>query len=478
MCFPAMLTLSKKERLALWTQLIDRVEEYFDTIDGRHVSLPSDPGEIRAMLAPMDFGRPVSPHDAVDFVVDGLWRHQVHTSHARYYGLFNPNPTTMGVAADLLVAAFNPQMAAWSHNPMACEIEQHVVKAFARKFGYRDEDAAGSFTSGGAEANHTGLLAGLTHSFPMFAKHGARALPGPPVLYVCEESHHSFVKAARLCGIGDDSVVTVPVDDRYVMDAGALAECVRRDRADGKAPFLVVATMGTTNAGLLDPIDEMVEVAGEESLWVHADAAWGGAAALVPELKPCLGAIDRADSITFDAHKWLSVPMGAGMFFTRHRDVLEKTFGVDAQYMPLSGDYEIVEPHRTTMQWSRRFIGLKVFLSLLVAGWEGYEAALRHQNEMGNMLRAKLRDHQWNVINDTPLPTVCFDDGREGAENSFENLAAIARPIVDDGRAWISTTRIAGVRPVLRATVTNYRTQPSDLDVLVDDLDRERENTR
>jgi glutamate/tyrosine decarboxylase-like PLP-dependent enzyme len=209
-------------------------------------------------------------------------------------------------------------------------------------------------------------------------------------------------------------------------------------------------------------------------MWVHAGAAWGGAAVLVPDLRPCLGAIDRADSITFDAHKWLSVPMGAGMLFTRHRDILEETFGVDTQYMPLSHDVEIVEPHRTTMQWSRRFIGLKVFLSLLVAGWEGYESALRHQKEMGDVLREKLGAHDWRVVNDTPLPTVCFDDARAGADNSFETLAGIARPIVEEGRAWISTTRIGGVRPVLRATITNYRTQPSDLDALVDNLDRER----
>jgi glutamate/tyrosine decarboxylase-like PLP-dependent enzyme len=469
-----MLTLDKEERLALWKRLIDQVETYFDTIDRRSVSLPSDPAEIRAMLEPLDFGRPVTPADAVDLVVDGLWRHQVHTSHTRYYGLFNPNPTTMGIAADLLVAAFNPQMAAWSHNPMACEIEQHVVRAFARRFGYSDEDVAGSFTSGGAEANHTGLLAALCHRFPTFKKHGTRALPGEPKLYVCEESHHSFAKAARLCGIGDDSVVTVPVDDRYVMDADSLAERVRGDRKDGKAPFLVVATMGSTNAGLIDPIDRILDVAEAESMWVHADAAWGGAAVLVPELRPCLGAIDRADSITFDAHKWLSVPMGAGMLFTRHRDILEETFGVDTQYMPLSHDVEIVEPHRTTMQWSRRFIGLKVFLSLLVAGWEGYESALRHQKEMGDVLREKLGAHDWRVVNDTPLPTVCFDDARAGADNSFETLAGIARPIVEEGRAWISTTRIGGVRPVLRATITNYRTQPSDLDALVDNLDRER----
>jgi len=473
-----MLTLSKRERLALWTQVIDRVEHYLDSLDDHPVSQPSNPADLHALLEPLDFRKALSPDDAIDFIVDGLWRHQIHTPHARYYGLFNPNPTTMGIAADLVTAAFNPQLAAWGHSPLANEIEQHTVRQFAARFGYDPNASAGSFATGGAEANHTGLLAALSHVFPAWREGGVRGLPGQPVLYVSEESHHSFAKAARMSGLGDTSVTLVPLDDRYVMDVDALAECIRRDRAAGKAPFLVVATMGTTNAGLLDPVDRIADVASAESLWLHADAAWGGAAALVPELRPCLGAIERADSITFDAHKWLSVPMGAGMFFTRHPDILDRTFGVDTQYMPLTGEHVIIEPHRTTMQWSRRFIGLKVFLSLLVAGWDGYERALRHQNDMGNVLRTQLTRNDWRIVNDTPLPTVCWNDARDAADNSLERLTSIARRINDSGRAWISTTRIGGVVPVLRATITNYRTQPADLDALLSDLESVRTDRR
>jgi glutamate/tyrosine decarboxylase-like PLP-dependent enzyme len=376
----------------------------------------------------------------------------------------------MGIAADLLVAAFNPQMAAWSHSPLACEIEQHLVHAFTARFGYDTGTAAGSFTSGGAEANHTALLAALNYSFPTFSDQGVRSLPGQPVFYVSEESHHSFAKAARLCGIGTEAVVKVPLQDSFAMDPGALAELVLRDRAKRKMPFLVVATMGTTNGGLLDPLDELLEIAKTESLWVHADAAWGGAAILVPELKEYLGSIERADSITFDAHKWLSVPMGAGMFLTRHPELLKTTFSVETQYMPVLGGSEIIEPHQTSMQWSRRFIGLKVFLSLLVAGWDGYEEALRHQTAMGNQLRNLLRESDWRIVNSTPLPTVCFNDGLSDADNSMESLELAASRVVSQGKAWISATLLGGVLPVLRATITNYRTQPSDLEALVTDL--------
>lgn len=469
-----MLTLEKDQRLKVWEHLIAQIEEYFDTIDRSNVTLPSDPRTLRKLLEPIDFSSTLSPKDAIEFVVEGLWRHHVHTSHRRYYGLFNPNPTTMGIAADLLVAAFNPQMAAWSHSPWACEIERHLIQAFANRFGYPEGTASGSFTSGGAEANHTGLLAALNSAFPTFGDQGARSLPGPPVFYVTEETHHSFAKAAKLCGIGGEAVVKIPLDQSFVMNTAALADRVRRDRADGRIPFLVVATLGTTNGGHIDPIDRILEVADEESLWVHADAAWGGAAVLVPELRGHLGSLERADSITFDAHKWLSVPMGAGMFLTRHPGVLEGTFSVNTRYMPVLGDSRIIEPHQTSMQWSRRFIGLKVFLSLLVAGWEGYEETLRHQTAMGNELRELLSRSDWRIVNSTPLPTVCFDDGQDGAPNTMESLGRIANRIVSQGRAWISTTLLGGIRPVLRATITNYRTEKSDLGSLVNDLDSAR----
>src|SRR5205085_9439575 len=161
----------------------------------------------------------------------------------------------------------------------------------------------------------------------------------------------------------------------------------------GYLPFLVVATAGTTNAGVIDPLPQVAAVAHDHRLWYHVDAAWGGAAAFVPELRPLLAGIEEADSITFDAHKWLSVPMGAGLFLTRHPQALTRAFHTPTPYMPQEARHlDVVDPFDHSMQWSRRFIGLKVFLSLAVAGWEGYAFAIRHQTEMGDHLRGLLRE--------------------------------------------------------------------------------------
>lgn len=467
--------LDEDARERLWSRLVAVIEDYARRVADSRVSPVLDLEKIRELISTVDFRRQLAPIEALDMAARGLWQYQVHTPHPRYFGLFNPAPTTMGIAADALVAAFNPQMAAWSHNPFAAEIERHLVLAFGERFGYAMEETDGAFCSGGAEANHTALLTALVHSFPAFATEGVRYISAQPVFYVSNQSHHSFLKAARLCGLGTISVREVGTDDRSAMDVERLNEAVRLDRKEGRAPFMIVGTAGTTSGGVIDDLPALADAAEREGLWFHVDAAWGGAAALVPEMRPLISGIERADSITFDAHKWLSVPMGAGLYLTRHTEILERTFSTAASYMPReSADFGVHDPYNHSMQWSRRFIGLKVFLSLAVAGWEGYEAAIRHQTSMGALLKEELEESGWKVVNRTPLPLACFVDGKsdEGAEAHY--LEAIAREVVASGEAWISTTRMGLDVPVLRACVTNYLTEADDVRTLIEALNEAR----
>jgi glutamate/tyrosine decarboxylase-like PLP-dependent enzyme len=470
------LMLESQTRAELWQRLIEAIETYVTRIDAHRVTPELNPEKIRSMLKRFDFEKPVEPLEALSFAVENLWQYQTHTPHPRYFGLFNPAPTTMGIAADTLAAAFNPQLAAWSHSPLAIEIEQHLIRAFGGRFGFEPAQTDGTFASGGAEANHTAVLTALTQAFPSFPYQGVRALERQPVLYVSAEAHHSFHKAARLCGLGTEAVHEIPLDADLCMDLEALATRVSQDRRAGFAPFMVVATAGTTNSGVVDPSAEIAALAARERLWFHVDAAWGGAAALAPELRPLLTGVERADSITFDAHKWLSVPMGAGIYLTRHPDILDRTFRVAAPYMPReAAALGVVDTCLHTIQWSRRFIGLKVFLSLAVAGWDGYAAAIRHMVAMGDALRKQLVASGWEVVNKTPLPLVCFVDGRHPEGRSASYLESIVLKVVSSGKAWISSTRLAGQIPVLRACITNYRTQPQDVSVLVEALDAARQ---
>ncbi len=465
------LELDPSSREKLWKSVAAAIEQYLSDLPNLPVSPSADPAAARALLASVSFEKARSPEEAVALAVEGLRGHQVHNGHPRYFGLFNPATTAMGVAGDALAAAFNPQLAAWTHAPFACEVEQLVIRSLGAKFGYRPGEVEGSFTSGGAEANHTALVAALVHRFPSYAEDGARALPGRPMVYVSSESHHSFVKAARLTGIGTSAVRQVPVDDEFVMDPAALRAAIREDREGGRVPFFIAATLGTTGAGLIDPVLAIAGAGREENLWVHADAAWGGAVALVPEIAKHLEGIEHADSITFDAHKWLSVPMAAGMFFTRVPSLLEKTFGVAAGYMPRAGEgAPVVEPHRSSMQWTRRFIGLKLFLSLLVAGFEGYAETIRGMVRLGEGLRERLEAAGFRVVNRTPLPVVCFQDARHDGGATFPYLKAMADAVVESGTAWVSMVSLGGRVPAIRACITSFRTGERDLDGLVESL--------
>jgi len=473
------LMLDAQTRARLWGRLTDAIEAYATKLETGRVTPPLDPVKLRAALSRFDFSAPVDAFEALDFLVEGLWKYQTHTPHPRYYGLFNPAPTTMGIAGDALVAAFNPQLAAWSHSPLAIEIEQHLVRAFGARFGYDPAQTDGTFASGGMEANHTAVLTALVRQFPEFPSRGLRALAAQPVLYVSAEAHHSLLKAARICGLGTDAVYEIPVDGDLRMNPEVLASRIAQDRSQGFAPFMVAATAGTTSAGAIDPLPAIAEVAAQEKLWLHVDAAWGGAAALVPELRPLLDGIERADSITFDAHKWLSVPMGAGVYLTRHTGILDRTFRVGQTYMPReAAGLDVVDPFMHSIQWSRRAIGLKVFLSLAVAGWEGYATAIRHMVAMGALLREQLEATGWQVVNKTPLPLCCFIDLRHAEGRFPAYLHAVAMKVVSSGKAWISTTRLAGSVPVLRACITNYRTEANDIAALIAALEEARSQIR
>jgi glutamate/tyrosine decarboxylase-like PLP-dependent enzyme len=460
-----MLQLDPQTRERLWRRTEELVESYMAEAAGLPVSPKLDPETIRARLAPYTFEKPVPPEEALAFAAAQLREFQVHLSNPRYFGLFNPQPAAMGIFADAIVAGFNPQMAAWSHSPFACEVENHLVRAIGSRFGYDGARTDGVFCAGGAEANHTAVLCALTNEFPYFGERGVRSLAAQPVFYVSTEAHHSFHKAARLCGLGRQALREIPVDAKLRMRPDALARQIAADRAAGFAPFLIVATAGTTNAGAVDPILEIASVAQRERLWFHVDAAWGGAAALAPSVAHLLTGMELADAITFDAHKWLSVPMGAGLYLTRHPSILSRTFATQTAYMPKeAAGLEITDPHLHSIQWSRRFTGLKVFLSLAVAGWSGYREAIEHMVAMGNLLRRELQSGGWRLRNDTELPVVCFDD--PGGAHPQE----IVNRLLESQRAWCSTTLLRGSDLVLRACITNYRTGAADVRSLVEAL--------
>lgn len=388
---------------------------------------------------------------------------QVQVTHPRYLGLFNPAVTLPSVIAETLVALYNPQLANWRTSPAGNEIERHTLGWLAAKFGLPGDSTA-TFTSGGSEANLSAVAVALCHAFPEYGEQGIGSLPARPALYLTGEAHHGFNKIAHLTGIGRTAVRQVKTNRQLQLDLESLRRQVRQDREAGWAPFLVVGTAGTTAAGVIDPLAEIGRFCRDEGLWFHADAAWGGAAILSPELKEHLAGIEQADSITWDAHKWLSVPMGCGMFFCRHRESVARAFHADVTYMSGKQSGPVFDPLTNSTQWSRRFIGLKLFLALANLGESGYAGMIEHQVRLGNVLRQELTATGWQIVNDTPLPLVCFK--RERLDVAAFLAALHRRQIV-----WMSEARIDGT-PVLRACISNYQTTEADIQQIVDEMNQ------
>jgi len=474
MSFSSPLEPRDLELSPLLRTLADAVESQLDEVSERAVAPTIGTEEIRARLSSYEFHRPVAAERAVTEAVELLSDGIVQVGHPRYFGLFNPRPAPMAVLADALVAAFNPQLAVHSHAPAAVEIERHVLRFIGARLGYVSDRVAGSFTGGGAEANLTGVLLALTRRFPEVGGAGLRALGGQPLLYVSEESHHSFFKIAGVAGLGRDAIRLVPTDGDLRIDVAALREIVAEDRAAGHLPFLAIATAGATSTGVIDPLAELADACDEEGLHLHVDAAWAGALCLSDRLRPLLAGIERAHSVTIDAHKWLSTPMAGGMFLCTDEQGLIDTFPTATAYMP--GANAAADPYLHSIQWSRRFIGFKLFLPLAVAGTDGYARQLEHDVELGDRLRDTLAGRGWEIVNRTPLPVACFvDPGLESRDEGRSAAAheAIAESVVASGGCWISPTRV-GDRTALRACITNYATDTDDIDALIDALDTAR----
>jgi glutamate/tyrosine decarboxylase-like PLP-dependent enzyme len=268
-----------------------------------------------------------------------------------------------------------------------------------------------------------------------------------------------------MTGIGRRALRTIATDADLKMDVVHLATQVADDRRNGLAPLMVVGTAGTTAAGAIDPLPDLARFCRSEGLWFHVDAAWGGAAILSPTLRGHLAGIEAADSITCDAHKWFSVPMGAGMFFCRHAQAVAEAFRAQTSYMPPGTPGPVVDPYTSSVQWSRRFIGLKLFVALAQHGESGYVEMIEHQARMGDVLRDRVARAGWRIVNRTPLPLVCFT--RDGLDTG-----RFLKSLYEQQIAWMSEVRLGGGEPVLRACVTSVRTQESDIDWVVREMSR------
>src|SRR5713101_3155934 len=451
-----------KTRRQLGYRLIDQIDAYFSSLPDRAVQLPA----AQRTYGTLDDALPEMGEDPGK-VLDEICREMVdkgfNVPSANYFGLMNPTPTYMGVLAEALVAALNPQLATLARSQLASKIELETIRWIGERVGWPGQ-FNGTFTSGGNEANFSGLALALAAKFPAAIEDGVASIGGGPVLYASAEAHHSLDKSAGLLGIGRKALRRIAVNEKVQLDPQSLERVIVEDGAAGKQPFCVVATAGTTNSGAVDDMVAISEICRRHSLWLHVDGAYGAAAIFSDCHRDLVRGIEQADSITIDPHKWLAMPFAAGVILTCHPETLERAFAVAAPYMPKAAGAKLPDNSRISTQWTRRMNSLKLWLTLRVHGRQGYEELIDRQLRLARSFVDWIETSEdFELAVPQTLPIVTF---RLKIELSPQQLAAAHDSIVEevtrDGRRWISETLVRG-QSVLRMMVISYLTEERHL---------------
>ena len=455
--------LDSATRRRLGYHLIDQIDNFFASLPDRPVQLPAE----QRTFAPLNNPLPEIGEDA-DKVLSEVFREMVdkgfHVPSGNYFGLMNPTPTYMGVMAETLVAALNPQLATVKRSQLASKIEHETIRWIGERVGWPGE-FNGTFTTGGNEANFSGLALALASKFPNAIEDGVASIGAPPVLYASAEAHHSIDKSAGLLGVGRRALRRIAVNENIQLDPQILLQTIEADLASGKTPFCVVATTGTTNTGAVDDLMAIAEICQRYDLWLHVDGAYGGSVIFSDQHRILLRGIEHADSITIDPHKWMAMPLAAGVILTRHPEMLERAFAVAAPYMPKAAESKGLDNSRISTQWTRRMNSLKLWLTLRVHGRKAYEEHIDRQLNLANHFVSWIKaSEHFELAAPQVLPIVAFRFKAPSLTHQqlSEAHARIVDDVTRDGHRWISETNVNG-HSVLRMMVISYLTEERHL---------------
>ena len=388
--------------------------------------------------------------------------------HPRFFGWVHGAGNAAGVLAELLAAGMNANVGGREH--AAVYIERAVVAWFAELFAFAP-DASGILTSGTSMGNLLAVVAARDAALGEGARE--RGIGGARLTaYAAAGVHDSVAKALRIAGLGTTALRLVPVGERFAMDERALRARIAADRAAGDRPFLVVGTAGSVDTGAFDPLGALADVCASEGLWLHVDGAFGALAIASPAHAYLVRGIERADSLAFDAHKWLHAPYAVGCVLFRDERAHRAAFASAPAYLgraergtaagaPWYADYGL--------ELSREFRALKLWFTLRHYGIDRLGASIARTCDLAGALGARVEASAGlELLAPVSLNVVCFRVTSPDVDDAAldELNAAVAIGVQESGDAVLSTTLVDG-RRALRACLTNHRTTEADLDVVL-----------
>ena len=446
-------------------RVADLMADYVERVEDYPVFPPIEPGTLgsRFPTAPPEGPEPL---DAIlaDYVrlVEPNATHWQHPGFLAYFATTASGP---GMLGEMLTAALGQNPMLWRTSPIGTELEEVVVGWLRQGFGLPPE-FDGLLTDTASTSSLIALAAARQAAGVDAAAAGLAGRPDVPALrvYASTEAHSSIEKACMTLGLGRAGLVRIPTDDRFALRPDALAAAIADDRAAGHRPIAIVATVGTTSTTSVDPVAAIAEIAAREGLWLHVDAAYAGAVALLPDRRGPFEGWERADSILVNPHKWLFTPLDASLLLTRRMSVLRDAFSLVPEYLrTLDREGPVHDYSEYTPQLGRRFRALKLWIQLRWFGLDGLRRRIAGHLAMAEaMARWVDDDPDWERLAPVPFSTVCFrwaPAGRALPDVTLdERNAAIMDAVNRSGEAFLSHTRIDG-RFAIRVAIGNLRTE-------------------
>jgi aromatic-L-amino-acid/L-tryptophan decarboxylase len=448
-----------------WTS--DWIVNYFTNLDNYPVISDCKPGEIKKQISSHVPEMPESMEsiltDFAEIIPQGttLW------NHPGFMAYFANSSTGPGIISEALIATLNQNAMLWKTSPVATELEEVMITWLTQLLNLPPifkgviTDTA-SVSSLVAIATARERLSGL--SIRQKGLSGRSEVPRLR-LYTSEQSHSSIEKAAIILGVGQEGVCKIRTDESYAMDVIALQQTIDEDRKSGWLPFCVVATLGTTSTTAVDPVNEISRICQKENLWLHADAAYGGAIGAVPELRHILAGWEKADSIVVNPHKWLFVPMDCSVLFVQDPKSLQQAFSLIPEYL------QTEDTGTNYMDWGiqlgRRFRALKLWMTIRYFGANGIASLIREHVQMAQQFATWVQEQDdFEIMAPHPFSVVCFrahpNDIDDGQELDDLNMRLLDKVNVT-GKFFLSSTRVNNAL-IIRVAIGNIHTSQKHID--------------
>jgi len=448
-------------------ELIDWIANYFEHIEDLPVLAQMGPGDLKAQLpsSPPEQGESMQAilADIDRLIVPAL----THWSHPSFFAYFATSTSAPGIFGELLSAAFDVKSMLWRTSPASTELEEVALDWLRQMMGL-DAGMSGFIYDTASVSSMHAIAAAREGVELRIREEGMSGRKDLPLLrvYASEQAHSSIDKGIITLGLGQRSLRKIPSDKEFRMEAKALAAAIDEDKRNGILPFCVVATVGTTSTSSIDPVPALAEICEQHKLWLHVDAAYGGSAAIVPEMRHIVDGCEAADSLVLNPHKWLFTPFDLSVLYCRHLDLLRRAFSLVPEYLRTPEQEKVRSGSDYGVQLGRRFRALKLWMIIRYFGHRGLAARIRDHCRLAQLFASWVETaNDWEVMAPAPFALVCFR-ACPAIEGEAEDVCgkrldalneAIMHGVNATGKALLSHTKLND-KLTLRLSIGNIRT--------------------